>query len=276
MSVTPEHLGAFLFLRPPRRIPPAIRRSATKSTLLWVILIGLFFICFSVPFMAIFFPWNLRNDLRLSWGKRAEADGLIIREAETNMSENGASVYRYEFRFTDAQGGEWTGACYKSGGGVLPSPPSGPEYQPPEGRVRVQYLPENPHVCRIAGCRLSPFAWPAGFVVVFPLVGLGLFLLPLGAHWRTRSLLSHGAFASGRVERIEETNVTVNGQRRFRIHVRFAGEGRAQHVSTAHAYGRDVQFLREKLQSGDPVNVLYRPGNPKRIFLADLLVGGNP
>ena len=276
MLVTPDDLGAFLSLRPPRRIPPAIRRSGMSFTLLWMILMGLFFICFSVPFMAIFFPWRLNDDLRLSWGKRTEADGLVIREAQTNMSENEATVYRYEFRFTDAQGGEWTGACYKSGGGVLPSPPSGAEYQPPEGRVRVQYLPENPRVSRIADCRLSPFAWPAGFVVVFPLVGLGLFLLPLGAHWRTRSLLSHGAFASGRVERIEETNVTVNGQRRFRIHVRFAGEGRAQHVSTAHAYGRDVQFLREKLQSGDPVNVLYRRGNPKRIFLADLLVNGNP
>jgi len=275
LLVTPDDLGAFLSLRPPRRIPPAIRRSGMKSILLWVILMGLFFICFSVPFMAIFFPWRLNDDLRLSWGKRTEADGLVIREAQTNMSENEATVYRYEFRFTDAQGREWTGACYKHGGGALPKSAGGPEYELPEGRVRVQYLPGNPRVSRIAGCRLSPFAWPAGFVVVFPLVGLGLFFFPLRARWRTRRLLSHGAFASGRVERIEETNVTVNGQRRFRIHVRFAGEGRAQHVSTAHAYGRDVQFLREKLESGDPVNVLYRRGNPKRIFLADLLVNGN-
>ena len=184
MSASPDRPGA------------SVAREAEAITFVMCLIVGLGFIGLGAPLMIVFFPWNLGKDLRLSWGKRAEANGAIIREAETDVSVNDVTVYRYEFRFTDAQGREWTGACHKSGAGGLPQPAGAAEYQP--GRVRVQYLPGNPRVCRIAGCRLSLCPVPAGFVVIFPLVGFGLLLYAFRARRRPSIKTSRGIRRRGK------------------------------------------------------------------------------
>lgn len=68
MSVTVEELRDFLSGSVPRIVPPNIRRSAVRRIPRTIIAMGMIFALFSVPFMTVFFPWRLLDDLWLNAG----------------------------------------------------------------------------------------------------------------------------------------------------------------------------------------------------------------
>lgn len=261
MPVTIEELKAFLSKNPPRPVPGTIRREAMKRAPLAVVLIGLLFGGFGVPFTCIFFPHRLPQDLALNAAGRSVPDAVVVAEEQTGMSENDHQVVRYEFSFRTPAGVGVTGACYRTGASFSLNQ-----------TVTAEYLPGSPSVARIKGCRLSPFGWGGGFVVIFPIVGFTIASFGWRSRRRLRALLSAGLFGAGRITSVDTTNVTVNNKPMYRVTVSFRAGG-GDVTTTYSAYGADVDLARRKQQGGETVGLLYDPDDPQRVFLVDALVG---
>ena len=260
MSVTVEELRDFLSGSVPRIVPPNVRRSALRRIPMTIAVMGIFFALFGLPFMAIFFPWRLLDDLSLNVGARVTRDATVMACEATSMRENNRQVFKYEFSYAPADGSSMKGTCYATG-----------VARDAGSRVADEYLPVRPAVARIEGCRLSPFHWGGGFVVLFPCIGVAIVFFTLRARRRLAQLLAEGIFSAGRIESVEATSVTVNKQRQYRVTVVFkdaAGERR----SSYSAYGRDAELAETKRADGSVVGVLYDPANPSRILLIDELV----
>jgi len=260
MGVTVDELRDYLSGTPPRIVPPGIRRAALRRIPRTIIVMGVFFTLFSVPFMVMFFPWRLLDDIALNTGGRVTQDGVVDACKATGMKENDRRVFSFEFSYIPGSGDRRTGSCYATG----VSREAGT-------RVAVEYLALRPGVARIQGCRLSPFHWAAGFVIVFPGIGVGRMFFALRARRRVARLLVDGVFSAGRIDSVEATPVRVNNQTRYRVNVVFkdaAGERR----SSYSAYGAEAVLAEQKRAAGAVVGVLYDPADPSRVLLMDELV----
>lgn len=260
MPVTIEELKEFLSHEPPRPVPPAVRKEAMKRVPLIITLMGLLFAAFGVPFVGIFVPWRLPDDLSLSAGGVTAPDAVVLREESTGMSENDRRVYRYVFEFETAAGERMTGTCYRTGS----------SFQAGQ-RVDAQYLSARPAVSRIAGTRLSPFGWGGGFVIIFPIVGLCMVVFPLRSRGRLMRLLRRGRFATGRIVSVDATNVRVNKEMRHRVTVTFS-HGFDTQTTTYAAYGADVLLAQQKQAAGESIGLLYDERDPRRVFLVNTLI----
>jgi hypothetical protein len=260
MSVSVDELRDFLGRLPPRQIPPDMRKSALRRSPLSVALAGLAFIAFSIPFMIVFFPWRLADDLRLNAHARVTHDAVVDVRSETNMRENSRRVYKYEFSFTPDGGPRRKGMCYETGG----SADAG-------SQVAVEYLPSDRAVARMQGSRLTPFGWGAVFVLLFPVFGGTFVFFTLRSRRRLVALLTDGRFSAGRIESVEGTSVSVNNQQRFRVTVSFKSAF-AAHTGQYYAYGDNVALAEKKRAEGAVVGLLYDASNPQRVFLTDELL----
>lgn len=260
MSVTVEELRDFLSGSVPRIVPPNIRRSAVRRIPRTIIAMGMIFALFSVPFMTVFFPWRLLDDLWLNAGAQVARDGVVDACVATSMTENNQRVFKFEFSFTPGGGARRTGSCYASG----VSRDAG-------SRVAVEYLPSRPAVARIEGCRLSAFHWAAGFVILFPLIGVAMVFFAVRARRRVVRLLADGVFSAGRIESVEATAVRVNNQTRYRVTVVFK-DGTTDRRSSYSAYGPEAELAEQKRAEGAVVGVLCNPADPSQILLIDELV----
>ena len=262
MSVSADELRSFLSRPPPRPVPPTIRKAALKSMPLGAALFGLAFFAFGIPFMVIFFPWRLPHDLLLDVFARSTRDAVVNVCAETSMNDNGRDVLRYEFSFTPEDGRRRSGTCYAVNCFVDAG-----------SRVTVEYLAALPAVARIKGCRLSPFGWGGGFVVLFPAIGLAIVVFTFRERRRIDALLSDGRFSSGRIESVEATNVTVNKELRYRVTVSFKDSSGQDRTSSYHAYGEAVALAEAKRAEGAVIGLLYDALDSSRILLVDELLG---
>ena len=257
MPVTIEELGRFLEQAPPRRIPASIRR---KKRQLALMLFGLFFVLFSVPFMFLFFPWRIMDELRLDLGHPALAEGTVTAVEKTKFSENNRAVYAVRFSFATADGKSVRGTSYRTGGGRKSA-----------GRVTVEYMPDEPEVCRMRGLGLTEVGYFGGMVAIFPLIGGAMMFFAWRWTRRQRRLLRDGAFARAEVIAVEQTNMKVNNQRRYKISVGFDSP-RGETMTTYNAYGAEVGLARKRLESGDTVGILYDPSRPGRVLMVDSLL----
>jgi hypothetical protein len=260
MKISVEELRDFLRQNPPRSIPANIRKKALKRVPAVLIIFGLFFGLFGSIFLFIFFPWRIADELRLNIHAKTASDATVTVRAETNMRENEVRVYRYEFSYTTDEGAIRPGHCFLRGGAIAE-----------KARVMVEYLPGNPDVARIKGCRLSPFGWGGIFVVIFPLVGFGMVFFSLRSRRRLRAILSYGRFSSGKIESVDATNVRVNKQMQYKVQVSFQDDF-ADRTTYYYAYGDQATLAENKRTSGAPVGILYDPSNPSRILLVDELL----
>lgn len=260
MALSPDQIYSFLSQRPPRYVPAAVRRKALKKAGLSMIFFGLLFGGFGVPFVVIFFPWRIIDDVRLESSSALTTSGRIEERTETGMSENERHVFQFDFSFRANDGREYTGTSYRTG--------SGPAE---DSAVQIAYLADNPETCTIQGYRTSPFGWGGGFVIIFPLVGFGIVFFTVRSILRTQSILKNGLFAMGTVESVESTNVRVNNQRRYKVTIGFDDIHGRRQTSSCNAYGRDVEKARQRRDQDEKIGVLYNPGNVKHMFLANKL-----
>ena len=203
----------------------------------------------------------IADDIRLDSDSHAVAQGTVLGRSKTSMQENKRYVYEYQFSFTTEDGQQHHGMCYKTASG------------PNQGHaVQIRYLPHNPQVSKIQGCRLSKFGWGGVFVVIFPLLGVIMTVFVLRIRAQKIALLRDGVFSSGLITGVDVTNVTVNHQRRYKVTVSFDDDEGVQHDSVYYAYGQDVFTAQSKCDSRATVGLLYRKDNPSKILLADTLV----
>ncbi len=260
MGLSTDQIYSFLSQRPPRYVPASVRRKALQKAGLSMIFFGLLFGGFGVPFVSIFFPWRIIDDVRLKSSSALTTSGRIEERTETGMSENDRHVFQFDFSFRANDGREYTGTSYRTGGG--------PDK---DSEVKIAYLPDNPAICTIQGYRTSQFGWGGGFVIIFPLIGFGIVFFTVRSILRTQGILKNGFFAMGTVESVESTNMRVNNQVRYKVTIGFDDIHGRRQTSTCNAYGRDADRARQRRDENEKIGVLYNPGNVKHIFLANKL-----
>ena len=260
MNVSLDQLRAFLSQQPPRVVPTNIRKKAMKRIPTAFIFVGLIISLFGLPFLLIFFPWRLADDIRLNKDAVTTSDGIVQAVTETSMSENDRRVFRCQFSFRTDDGTTHSGTCYTTH----------PTFRNRK-RVTVEYLAADPDVARIKDCRLSGFGWGSVLTIIFPGVGVLVLFFTIRARRRLGRLLVNGQFSAGRILSVDPSNVTVNNQRQYRVTVSFS-DGFDERTTKYSALGDAVALAQEKCKDEDTVGVLYNPSNPKRVFLVDELV----
>jgi hypothetical protein len=263
MAVTPEELGQFLRASPPREVPASIRRRKLRGLAgCFPYLFAAMFIGVGAPLSAAFFPWRLIDELRLDLGTPATSPGVVTASEETSMSVNEQTVLRVRFRYAPRGGGQMEGLSYQTGRGERVG-----------AEVVIEHLEGRPSACRVRGGRLNAFGYFAILVGVFPLIGLAATALALRSRRRILRILRWGTFVNGRVTDVKATNVTVNNERQHRVTVEFdtpAGPETIVHK----AYGADVVLAQRHATDGVPIGLLYDPHQPRRVLLAESLLGG--
>ncbi len=261
MAVTLAELETFLRQSPPRHVPPTILRKAFRSTPGFIIVLGLILSAVGMLFTAIFFPFQVSADIRLSM-RGAETQGTVTARERTAYNENNRNVSRYRFRY-NVTGISYDGVCYSSTIDLETNAPA-----------VVVYLPSEPPVARLKGCRLSKFGWGAVLIAIMPATGLAILLFAHRSRSRIRRLLAHGRFAMGRIARVENTTLQVNRQNVYRVVVGYkADTGREMEASYYVFCDAAAAAACRKKEAQEAVGVLYDQADPKRIVLADDLLG---
>lgn len=241
------------------RLPPAPR--PVPFTLAWTLRFGhvltwfgLTFFYFGLVMLAVILdPVGVVRGWRLA-DNPSVAQGTIEAWREANVEVNGVMVIENDARFPC--GAEvCTCTAYADGLGLEAGTP-----------VTVNYLPDAPKVCVIVGMR--GVAVPGGFaafVLIFPLVGLGLVVFPWRRGHRLVRLLRSGAVAGGKVIDRQGTNVRVNGDRVWKVTVRFTDAAGADHEVMVRT--TDVEDLTDDRRE----RLLYLPDQPQVVAMVDTL-----
>jgi len=262
VKVTADDIAQLLAGSPPRKVPAHVVKAAQGGGGGWFLpLFGLAFGSFGMIFAVFFFPWRLADDWRVA-AASATVQGVITEVRETNMSINDVEVMEYGFRFTPAESGQpREGRCYTSG-----------KRWTKDAEVTVRYLPSTPDLACVEGARLTKGGAFGVFVIIFPLVGYGLVAFHVLSRRQTRRLLQDGLTAEVDIRAIEETNMTVNRQRVYRIIVSSPGQPGGPPVSINRVNRPDLELAERHVADKQPVFVLYDPRKPKRMIFPEALL----
>lgn len=267
--VRDEDLAALLAASPPRRVPATVKSAALRQGYTFVVAIfGLVFALLGTVFVVFFFPIHFLSDWRLSIAGTTNVAGVeatgplqgaVTQVVETRLEINDRKVWGYDFQYS--LGGQvYQGSCYTTGKRWFVGQ-----------RVPVQYLPTEPQVARIAGARLSKGGNVGWFSPVFPLIGLGIAGGALRARRNTLWLLERGRLAEAQVESVERTGAEVDYKPEYKVTLRFAEGGLRTTVTIRYHSPELVTFAETRLQSGQPVFVLYDPDKPTRLIIPEAL-----
>ncbi|MHC4873323.1 MAG: hypothetical protein ACYTFY_15875 [Planctomycetota bacterium] len=268
MTVTLNTIEEFLRQPKPRSVPGDIFKKALKNSFGGALgfVLGIFFFIFGAVFSFIFFPWTIGTELQLDMGTPEIAEGKITSTEKTSMSvgggkhSKGTPVYRIRFSFNAEGKNDIRGVSYVTGN----------RYSRGSG-VRIEYIKGSPESCRIKGLRTSAFGYGGLFVVIFPAVGAVIFIIAFNSRRKTKTVLQNGEFSMGQIAEVKATNVKVNNQTRYKVSVSFDLNG-FDKTSTYNAYGPAVSFARNKMESEEPVGILYNPDNDKQLIVIDSLL----
>lgn len=250
----------FLRQPPPRQIPPQIWKDANRS-LQWTGLLGVVLLGLGSILVSTFFPTRLLDEYRLRM-TTAQTTGEVIRVSQLAVSENNVHVYQYDFAYYPRDGTRRFGTAYSTGRRF------------DEGTsVIVEYLPEQPTIARIRGCRLSRFSSGAAGVVIMPLTGIGFLWFWQRMREKNRNLLTHGVFALGEIESVEATGTRINNQRVYRVNVTFAPKGGpVTHTSYNVVGEKAADAMNQKRAAQEKVGLLYDPIRPRRVLIVDAVL----
>jgi hypothetical protein len=263
LKVTADDVAQLLAGNPPRRVPAHLQRAANRYAVTWgTVLAGLFFTLFSIPFLWGFFPWRALDEMRLAGGLVAR--GTVYEVADARMKVNGRRIMEYRFQYTDAKGAERKGAAYAVSG----------RWSQGED-VAIRYLENAPELAVIEGARLTKAGWIGSFVIIFPVVGLGMMAWFFIKRGQTGWLLRNGQVAEVDIVSVESTNTQVNKQTVYKIvlaapHLPAGGRQTIRRINL-----RDVELAEEHAAQKQPVFVLYEPRKPGRILFPEALIEGD-
>lgn len=256
-----EELATFLASPVPRRVPARIAAAAKRqdagAVLFWI---GLLFGVFGACFAPLFFPWGFWNDGRLASAEALTGEGRIVSAEPTQLKINGTKVWAYRFEYRG------------SGDDRLRNGESfttGRKWQAGEA-VRVRYLVGEEVACP-EGARTTRAGGAAAFVLVFPATGLALGGFGWRARRRVLATLTHGRLTEAKVVGVTPTLVRVNGKPVFKVHLQELSRGAAAALVARCHPAAAVAFAEERLQSQQPVYVLYDPRWPGCAILPETL-----
>jgi len=184
--------------------------------------------------------------------------GVVTAVEPTSASVNETPVYAnyYTYRIERLEA-EHEGVSYTTGH----------EFQTGQ-EVTVEYLKRYPIMSRIEDTRRGEFDfWIIPFLLIFPLVGVGVVGFGLKNGIKANGLLANGKVGLGQLVSKEATNTTVNDRRVYKLTFEFtADDGQPYEVvnktTATHLLEDDAQ---ERL--------LYNPYNPRYAVMLDNLPG---
>lgn len=237
---------------PPRRVPLATVCAAMTG---FLGVFGAIFFSFGMIFVWVFgVGLSPIDEWRLS-GSFATAPAVVEGVSATGGSVNGVPVYEYRFRYTPGDGNALHGTCYATISGWA------------EGeRAVAHYLPGKPEVARLEGSRLSQFPpWILLIVLIFPIVGLCLFIPAIVSGRQKIRLLRLGEITGAENITVSPTNTRVNNVPVMKYSYEF--RDRAGRVYTGASRALPTETIGDERR--EPV--LYLPSNPRRSMLLDAI-----
>ena len=174
-----------------------------------------------------------------------------------SIESNHRTVCRVDFRY-EVDGRELAGSSYADECKLQPGAP-----------VAVEHVATAPEVARVRGMRTAPFPAFVAFVLVFPLVGLGLVVGGVLANRRRVRLLRDGESTWAVLTDRKPTATRVNSQRVYALEFTFvdaAGERRVARERSHRAVWFDEQVARQILydpRSRAACLVEMTPGRPR-------------
>lgn len=161
---------------------------------------GWFFLGFGLLFAWIFLPASDLMSLLRSTNDWQVQSATIIEVSPTNMSENGNLIYQnnYEYPY-DAR--TFLGSSYTLG----------KRHEVGES-ASIRIHPTRPYNSILENGRAAPFSPMVLFVLIFPMVGLGMVLFGTFVNVHNIRLLKVGTFTRGKLLSKDGTNqsVTIN------------------------------------------------------------------
>ncbi len=249
---------------PPRRIEPAVQKAVIGFFLPMPLRIALFTMPFVVLAVTVTLmvllakTGRLEDEWRLLREETAVAAGTVLK-AVKNRGSKGKITYVYDFEFVPSGiDGKVSGFCF-----------SDKPVAAPGDRVEIEYLPGEPQVSRISGCRLTPV--PLEIVLVLLLSGVGGFGIPAGVyyyrkHW-VRNVLRDGL----RVEAVVENVRQARNGRMVTISYDMQGEDLTAGMQLP-LQGNKAEVLQQWQESGIRLTALAVPGKKNRICILDFFM----
>lgn len=242
---------------PPRLEPPPRK---VPATLVWRLLFGgigaLGWFVATVSMVAVLVLVPRAEIFRPDYDRTGTA--TITRVEETSSSEgsrsNARPIHRVHFTFVDDNGTTRTGASYTT-------------YPPATGdRYRVEWVAADPSKSRLVGMRARPFDRSVLFMLLFPIVGLGLAFAQLFIGIRAIRLLRTGLETRGKLVAKQPTGSSVNNQPVMALTFEFQVGG---HPVRATVTAVDTSVL----EDDELEPMLYDPRRPTRATTLDHLPG---
>jgi len=205
---------------------------------------------------------DLKGEWRLMTEPTAFTSGKVL-DMEMRKSSKGSITYLYEFEFNPV-GREVSDAAVK---GICFS---GNQVASPGQAVHIEYIPNDPKISRIEGCRLNPM--PLAGIIAMPLLGVITAVLPIGMlRYKKKWLLRLLTFGVPTPAIIEKVKPGPKGA--LVVEVRY-DVGGMEFKSKTNTSGRKhaKEWLTSLHESGRPAMILVAPNKPRSIILLDLLL----
>lgn len=222
---------------------------------------GWFFMGFGMIFFWVFGGNDLVTDTAFFSGELQSTSGKIVNSYETNLTINKRRVYEFKYNYkVDNQ--RYSG--FEDG--YLNDFKVGQ-------KVDVEFPVNDVKRSRIKGFDQGKFQ--LGFVIIFPLVGLGFLIFNMIKGLRGIPVLKNGKLANGVLHSIKSTCMKVNKQPVDKYTFQFNTEDGRVYFVSAKTHDR-TRFSGEDdvEQIGGVVEPLvYLEENPDKAFLLDDLPG---
>ena len=257
-------LWNFLQSSPPRQIPYRFRKWAKPPRERWLgIFIGMIFLPMGLLFSWVFVPWNYLDQRKIESGPSVQVIGTVIESSETDSSENETKVWQVTYRYPGPDGRLLRGKGYRTGRGWKTGE-----------QVPVRHLRDQPELAMINGTRLDSFPLFAGFVIIFPVLGL-FFLVSSTYQWGDHKyLLQQGWVSQAMVGDILKQKIEMNGNHRHKIQLIRMDD--AKEITWRTYDPEQIEWCRHKQRLNESVTILYDPRKPAKLILPELWRNDNP
>jgi hypothetical protein len=251
-----DYTKGFTLGGPPRYVPLGVRLKVLLGGFLNQF--GWFFLGFGLIFV---WGFTLEADLT-SWyvfrGELARAEGTVIESKETNMRVNETQVYEHKYSFIGADGLEYRGASYETGGSLRNGQ-----------KVTIEYKQDNPETSRIKGMRRGIIGLFGLMPIIFPAIGLCFIIAGIRKGVKACHLLRDGEQTTGKLKSKNRTGAKVNNQPVYKLTFEFAASDGTSHQAVAKSHRPEV------LEDEEHEPLLYDPSRPEYAVMLDDLPG-NP
>ncbi|MCB0705797.1 MAG: DUF3592 domain-containing protein [Saprospiraceae bacterium] len=220
---------------------------------------GWAFFSFGMIFVWVFGMQSTAVNVLKPIGKSVETTGTLTAVSMTSASQNEDNIYRYTYTYIHAfreyEGRSYGTASDKKAGDQIP----------------VRYSQKHPERSVIPGMRRAVFSAWVLFVVLFPLVGLGLIISQILKNVEYLRLLRFGTATKGRLVDKSRTNktVTINDV----SYPVYAFSFQFEHNGEIYKSKAETH-LTERLEDDSQEIILFDALNPTYNLVFDAMPGG--